>query len=343
MNYLRNNMTGSQYNFDSVPQNGNADALDYSSPFEVGGPGGGKGYRLKSDPMTVQLGDGRLVQLGVDVEATRKRNMENQKFNLGMEQGRVGIEGDRIKNKLLEAQIADLQGGSDAVPTRMLAQSMGVPSAPPDPLTGLSRKAREQFQTKMYSAGDKQVSVLEQDVRESGAMGQDAKRFKELNEKTATGPLIGSAPIGWIRKIADSDLQEMDSISSKIIPKLRQPGSGATSDFDARMFGKGTIGIDKDRKANNAIAEGLLAKSKQDFDRAEFMRTYLEANGSMRGAENSWSKYTSANPIFDPASSDVPKINESRVHWRKFFEGGQADQPGLQPNKNRPPLDAFQR
>lgn len=55
MNYLRNNTTGAQYNFDSAPMNQNALALDYSSPIEIGGVG--KGYRLKNDPFSAVLAD----------------------------------------------------------------------------------------------------------------------------------------------------------------------------------------------------------------------------------------------------------------------------------------------
>ena len=93
MNYLRNNDTGAQYNFESVPnQNALMGALDYTSgPVEIGGR---KGYRLKSDGMTVMFDDGSKAMLGVDREATRKLQM-----------GNLEMEKAELANKLLQAQI----------------------------------------------------------------------------------------------------------------------------------------------------------------------------------------------------------------------------------------------
>ena len=93
MNYLRNNDTGAQYNFESVPnQNALMGALDYTSgPVDVNGR---KGYRLKSDGMTVVFDDGTKAMLGVDREATRKLQMGN------LEMEKAGL-----ANKLLQAQI----------------------------------------------------------------------------------------------------------------------------------------------------------------------------------------------------------------------------------------------
>lgn len=339
MNYLRNNDTGAQYNFESVPnQNALMGALDYTSgPVEIGGR---RGYRLKNDGMTVMFDDGSKAMLGVDMAETRRRNMEDQKFNLALEQGRVGIEGDRIKNKLLQAQIADLQGG-EAPQGGIAATALGVPSAPNDPLIGLSRKAREQLQSKMYIAGDKQITGLEQEARDAQSLAGDAKRFQDLNKESMTGPFVGSAIIGGARKLGDSGLQEMESIANRIIPKMREPGSGSTSDFDAKMFAKATFGIDKDKAVNDSIGTAMVAKAKLGQDRAEFMRSYIEGNGTLRGADSAWSKYVNANPIFDPASTEAPKINANRAHWRQFFGGAQG-QPAAATGA-RPPLHSFER
>lgn len=234
---------------------------------------------------------------GVDQAKTR----ELQKFNLdiasrqqALENSRLDADSRQIHNRLLLAQLGDLQG-NDAPPPQQMAASLGVPAAPPDPLSGLSRKAREQYQTKMYQAGDKQVSAAEQEARDAQQLAQDAKRFQDLNATTTTGPVSGSAPVAWARKLGSSNLQEMESISNKLVPKMRQPGSGATSDFDAKMFAKGTIGIDKDKKANDAIALGMIAASKQNQDRADFMRAYLEGNGSPEFAAELTNRTTSQN------------------------------------------------
>ena len=322
--------------------------MNMSQPIEVFGKG--KGYMDAQGIVRGLDANGQEWSYvpGVDHEKTR----ELQKFNMDMatkqqaiENSRLDAEGRQINNRLLLAQLGDLQGGSDTPPPQQMAAALGVPAAPADPLAGLSRKAREQFQTKMYLAGDKQVAAVEQEARDAQQLSQDAKRFKDLNEKTSTGPLTGSGPVAWVRKLGDADLQEMESISNKLVPQMRQPGSGSTSDFDAKMFAKGTIGIDKDKKANDAIALGMIAKTKLNQDRADFMRAYLEGNGTLRGADQAWSTYANANPIFDPASENAPSINGKRMHWRQFFSGNQtaSQQQGQQSGQNRPPLSSFER
>lgn len=323
-------------------------SMNANNPVDVFGKGRGymdsNGIVRGMDPQ----GQEWSVTPGVDMEKTR----ELQKFNMDLaakqqsiDHSRADIESGRIRNKLLEAQLADMQGGPESAPGRIMAPALGVPAAPADPLNGLSRKAREQFQTKMYTSGDKQVSETEQDARTAQQFGQDAKRFQELNKTTTTGPLMGGGPIGFVRKIGNSDLQEMDALSSKLIPKMREPGSGNTSDFDARMLAKATIGIDKDKKANDSIALGMIAKSQQDQDRSSFLRTYLEGNGTLRGADQAWSKYINANPIFDPQNERVISLNRNRVHWRQFFNGNQGDaqQPVNPSGQSRPPLSSFER
>lgn len=53
-------------------------SLDYSQPIEIGGYG--KGYRLKNDPMSVMLSDGRMVRMGADTGAERRRELEDLKL-----------------------------------------------------------------------------------------------------------------------------------------------------------------------------------------------------------------------------------------------------------------------
>lgn len=307
---------------------------DYASPIDVGGS---KGYRVKGSPNMVRLDDGRVIQLHVNPDLERARELQN----IELQSKRAGLEHQQLANRLTLAQIADLQGGSDPTTgTPALAQAAGVPVAPGDPLAGMSRKSREAFQAKSYATGDKLVSGIENDAREAGQFTQDAQRFQQLNANTTTGPVSGSTPVAWLRKaFGDSGLQEMDSIASKLVPRMRVPGSGTTSDFDARMFQRSTVGVDKDKSVNDSIAAGYVASGKNQQDRAEFMRAYLEANGTLRGADQNWTSYINANPIFDPSSPEAPRINPNRVNWRQFFAGG-GKRPG-QPASARPPLDSF--
>lgn len=307
---------------------------DYSNPINVMGA---KGYRVKGSPDMVKMDDGRVVQLHANPNLERARALQDMEF----QSKQANLEQQQLANRMTLAQLTDMQGGQDPTTGNpALARSAGVPVAPSDPLAGMSRKSREAFQAKSYATGDKAVSGIENDAREAGQFVQDAERFQQLNANTTTGPLAGATPVAWIRKaLGSTDLQEMDSIASKLVPRMRVPGSGTTSDFDARMFQRSTVGVDKDKSVNDSIASGYVASGKVQKDRAEFMRAYLEANGTLRGADQNWSNYVNANPIFDPTSPENPRINPNRVNWRQYFANG--GQPSGQGTNSRPPLDSF--
>lgn len=62
-------------------------ALDYSSaPVDFGGM---KGYRVKGDPMSIVMADGRIVRMGADTGADRKRMMDD----LQMQEARQKLAG----------------------------------------------------------------------------------------------------------------------------------------------------------------------------------------------------------------------------------------------------------
>lgn len=225
-----------------------------------------------------------------------------------------------LENQQKRLTIADLTQGMAPADNRMA--QMGVPLPPNDPYAGMSRKGRENLQGKEITQAEKRLAEEQANARGSQAMAQDAEQFKALNERTSTGPISGSAPAAFVRGIFDPDIQTMRSISDRLTPKMREPGSGATSDFDARMFQSALFGVNKNPESNRAIADAMILKAKAEKDRVSFMESYLAQNNTLRGADSAWTQYAEANPIFDPASKDTPKINPARQPWRQFFGGG---------------------
>ena len=335
-NYLRNQDTGATYDLGPSQQPG--PALDYSSaPVEIGGYG--KGYRLKGDASRVVLADGRIVDLGRDTGAERKRQLED----LAIADKRQNIATGGVEQQVKMAQLAELMGldpsqmGADfqiddrprgfsgpVGPDRrqQTAQALGVPVAP-NVYGGMSRKGRETLQAKEILQAEKRLAEDEANARNQGVLAQDAQRFKQLNEETTTGPIAGSDPVAWIRSIGDDNVTEMKAIQSRLTPKMREPGSGTTSDFDAKMFQAALFGVNKNKGANDAIANAMITKAKAEKDRVAFNSAYLQANNTLRGADAKWAEYAESNPIFDPASEGMPKINGNRKGWREYFSGGQ--------------------
>jgi len=220
MNYLRNNMTGKQYEFDSVPAGGqqqNALMPDYSQPIDIGGMG--KGYRVKGDPYSVMLQDGRAVQIGVDAEATNAR----QKQNLELERSRLG-------NKLLEAQIA-AAGQKDAPTFQHVDTPNGAMAF--NPKTGQMMP--------ITAPGGGAIPNKEQMQR-----GNDATAVMELTDQA--GPLIDKAPGSYLGAAAnqagrvfglDTDATkaqaQLDVLSGSLVSKMPKM-SGPQSDKDVALY-----------------------------------------------------------------------------------------------------------
>jgi len=219
MNYLRNNVTGATYNFDSAPMPGggqNALMLDYSAPIEVYGQ---KGFRVKGDPSAVMLADGRKVTLDQNPDLTRARQMQ------ALEMEKAGL-----NNQLLEAQIR--ASTQKETPTLQHVETPNGPMAF-NPKTG-------QY-TPIGSTNGTLIQSKEQAQR-----GQDATAVMELTDQAA--PLIESAPGSYFGMIAnqagrivgaDTDATkaqaQLDVISGGLISKMPKM-SGPQSDKDVLLY-----------------------------------------------------------------------------------------------------------
>ncbi len=278
------------------------------------------------DPATVQrMGDGALTQAqALQAEVTRRGQ--------DMTDARTRSEG--AANRAVQMRAQDMTDArererssiarGDAAPVTAddrsaLSQRLGVPMAQRDPYAGMSPKGRETFQRDLYKQADKKLTEAEDSVSAAASMARDAQRFLQLQGQTrAQGPALGRLPA-----VSDA-AQEMDAITAKITPQMRQPGSGATSDFDAKMFQTATVGRTKNQDTNAAIATAIIANAKNAEDRAQFMRDYLTVNGHLDGADREWKRYVNANPIFDPASPTTPRLNPKRRSYQDFFGAGTA-------------------
>mgnify|MGYP003403542859 CR=1 FL=1 len=257
-----------------------------------------------------------------------------------------------LQTRETNASVAAKNAAADAS-RRSASESTGIGDeySTDDPFAGLSAKARERLviqNTKDYNAVAKENDKEMQGAR---AAMNDAGRFISLSRQvnkpgdlsTGTGWLAGLPGVRQAQTALDSRFSEMDAITARLVPKLREPGSGATSDFDAKMFQRGTIDIGKPGPANEAIALGMKAGAQNLIDKAGFEEAYFKARKTLVGAQDAWQQYLEANPIFDPGSEDMPKLNPSRASWRQHFGAGTqqpaaAPSPPPPPASNNPPL-----
>lgn len=170
------------------------------------------------------------------------------------------------------------------------------------------------------SRGAKEIEKDIDAARKERDAAAQARRFIELNEKTATGGLVDRMGITRGLQSLGPEYAEMEAITAKLAPAMRVEGSGSTSDFDGKQFERATVGVDKPKAANKNIAQGVIARAQQAEEYADFRQTYLEQNGTLQGADRFWKDYANKNPIFDPEKAGTFELNAKRKPWKEHFK-----------------------
>jgi hypothetical protein len=157
------------------------------------------------------------------------------------------------------------------------------------------------------------------------AQGKIAKveAFRKMNKETGTGGVY-SGPIlpgvfQGMGRIVDSNIPNMEAISAELAINTRPPGSGAPSNYDAQMFERATVGIDKPGNANAKIASAIAEQAKRDIGYSKFVDWYFQTHKTNQGIDQAWQEYADSNPIFDPRAPSAFKLNDSAVNWDQWF------------------------
>jgi hypothetical protein len=192
----------------------------------------------------------------------------------------------------------------------------------PDPLRNIRDSKRRDIETGMIGREAEKL-IQEQGERVSAARAEKAalQRFNELsNIQGGTGGIIANTPgLAWAQRTLDPEVAELSQLQATLAPKQRVPGSGATSDYDAKQFERATVGPEKPTATNNAIIAARNAAADNEIAYGDFLESYRTDNGHTRGAEAAWRRYLDANPIFDKSKSDSFALNPKRQNWQQYF------------------------
>ncbi len=223
---------------------------------------------------------------------------------------------DRKNAAAVAGTDAPVTGNEDAtMAAEDQAHSFGVPLAPAalDPYRGMSTNERKAARGIEQKDMEKRLGTLQQTQTDAQQGIADMNRFLQLNRKVDTGFIPGLFP-----GLSDP-AQQMDAITAAASRKMRQPGEGSTSDFDAKMFMKATVSRSKNYQANLGIATAYKVMRKNELDHIAFLQDYAALNGHMRGADAAWRSYLESNPIFDKSKPDTFTLNKNRKDYRTFF------------------------
>jgi hypothetical protein len=132
------------------------------------------------------------------------------------------------------------------------------------------------------------------DQRTAAQQAADAERasqrFLELNQKQGTGQIFAVPGISEITGAFNPAMSEMEALTNRMAPALRQPGSGAMSDKDVAMFKKSIPNPNFPGPTNQRLAQGISQGAQRQRNYVSFLERYAQQNGTIIGAQEAWDR-----------------------------------------------------
>jgi hypothetical protein len=116
-----------------------------------------------------------------------------------------------------------------------------------------------------------------------------------------------------------SDISQQElfmALSNYSVPRMRPPGSGATSDFEAVLYSQATIGLGNTKEGNELILGTMIQQAKRDQLIAELKEDYFKQH---RGDTTGFTKYLKDNDLV-PAL--YQKINLDQQNIGEMYDQG---------------------
>lgn len=118
------------------------------------------------------------------------------------------------------------------------------------------------------------------------------KEFIQLNRRwKGTGGVMAVPFAKETVGAFDKDVARMNTIAEGIIPKMREAGSGTTSDRDAARFEKATLSVGSKLETNEATFAAMEAYADRMSDYNDFADAYALRYGTLVGAQGMWDRY----------------------------------------------------
>lgn len=130
-----------------------------------------------------------------------------------------------------------------------------------------------------------------------------------------TGPVASATlPIRKLYRditgIEDKQLNQQEAytaFANFTVPRMRPPGSGATSDFEAALFQESTINLANTKKGNQIILGTMLQTVRREREIAMMKEQYFMDNNTTLGFE----KYLQDNNLITPLYKEVKSSDQA--------------------------------
>ena len=186
-----------------------------------------------------------------------------------------------VSQQLIDAGYIERQGGGTSVSV--------------NPTIALGQEQETEFRKAAAKSAVTRIDKLSEQVQSDRDLVTRLNIADYLLEAdTETGPITNlTRPIRSLGKqlgflndqqIADLNNQEvLTAAFNFIIPRMRVVGSGATSDFEARLFTSATANMGNTPQANKALVKSMQALVERRAKILEAMETYADQNKDLIG------------------------------------------------------------
>lgn len=186
------------------------------------------------------------------------------------------------QNPLLQAQIA--QGDIAAIGTAMnmrLQANQQIISA-----MEVITRANAPLNRPLRGPDAAQMTRIRETAESARGLRGLTQDFARYLENQNTGPITGGVlnPLSY----TDRELGTMRSLAARMTGLMRPTGSGATSDFEQRLYAQGAPGVDKTRQQNQEIIQNIMLASDIADARQFFYEEYASQLGTLNGAERAF-------------------------------------------------------
>tara|TARA_R100001463_G_scaffold8717_4_gene26592 strand:- start:20770 stop:22032 length:1263 start_codon:yes stop_codon:yes gene_type:complete len=193
---------------------------------------------------------------------------------------------------------------------------------PKTPVTNidLGDKAEWKYKEIDYTEGRKELSEDKKILQTDTAL---VPKFRQaqiiLNQENFDTGIMQKATLGprqlysEITGIDDPNVTNQlvfEAIASYATPRMRPPGSGASSDFEQMMFARATVGLGKNREANRIIVATAIQQAERDRKLLQLKEEFFEEQKTTLGFD----AYMSNNPDLMPLvyqNIDAQAVNEN--------------------------------
>jgi len=115
-------------------------------------------------------------------------------------------------------------------------------------------------------------------------------------------------------KVSQQEL--FNAMANYSIPRMRPPGSGATSDFEANLFSQATIGLGNSKEGNELIAGTMVQQGKRDRILLDLKEDYYKKN---QGDTTGFEKYLRDNNL---VPSLYQQLNLKQQNLGEMYDQG---------------------